>query len=218
VAISFLVSAVIFDLDGVLVDSGDVVERAWTEWASRHGLDTEVVRRSIPGKRTRDAVVLLAPAADAEREAAAIIARESALVDLVRRVPGAREAVARVAGSRWAIATSGTAAIARGRMRVAGFPLPDVFVTAEMVARGKPDPEAYLLAAAGLGVEPAACVVFEDAVSGVAAAPAAGCTVVGVLTSATAGMLRAHYAVSDFRAVDLAPVDGRIRVTLEPAS
>ncbi len=86
-----------------------------------------------------------------------------------------------------------------------------------MVARGKPDPEAYLLAAARLGVEPAACVVFEDAVSGVAAATAAGCTVVGVLTSATAAMLGAHHAVTDFRAVDLTPVDDRIRVSLAPA-
>jgi sugar-phosphatase len=90
-----------------------------------------------------------------------------------------------------------------------------VFITAEQVARGKPDPQAYLLAAAGLGVDPSACVVFEDAVSGVAAATTAGCTVVGVLTSATAGMLAAQHAVANFRAVDLTPVDDRIRVTLE---
>jgi sugar-phosphatase len=217
VVVSFLVSAVIFDLDGVLVDSGDVVDRAWLEWGTRHGLDADVILRSIPGKRTRDAVALLAPAVDAEREAATIIARESALVDLVRPVPGAREAVARLAGARWAIATSGTAAIARGRLRVAGFPAPDVFITAEMVARGKPDPEAYLVAAAGLDVEPATCVVFEDAVSGVAAATAAGCTVVGVLTSATAEMLGAHHTVTDFRSVDLTPIGGRIRVSLESA-
>ncbi len=213
-AVSFLVSAVIFDLDGVLVDSGEIVDRAWQEWAALHGLDASAVLRSIPGRRTRDAVAILAPAADVEREAAAIIARESALVDLVRPVPGARAAVARVAGSRWAIATSGTAAVARDRLRVAGFPFPDVFVTAEMVARGKPDPQAYLLAAAGLNVEPARCVVFEDAVSGVAAARAAGCTVVGVLTAATAQILGADYAVPDFRSVEFVPMDGFIRVSL----
>ena len=217
-ATSFQVSAVIFDLDGVLVDSRAAVDAAWLEWGSHHGLDPELVLRSFPGMRTRDAIVVLAPETDADVESARIIERELALVDRVRPIPGARALIERLPAGRWGIATSGTAAIARSRLTFAGLPIPDVFITAEMVRRGKPDPEVYQQAAARLGVAAAECVVFEDAPSGVAAAATAGGLVVGVLTWAAPGVLATPYAVQDLRAVRATPRARSIHFDLDEAA
>jgi sugar-phosphatase len=216
----FEVSAIIFDLDGVLADSSAVVDAAWIEWGDRHGIDAELILQTIPGKRTRDAVALLAPGSDVAAEAAAIVAREQSLVGLVVPIPGAQELVARMPPGRWAVATSGTDAIARGRLAQAGLPVPEVLISAEKVTRGKPDPEVYERAAAGLGFDPAACLVFEDAPSGVAAATAAGAIVVGVLTWAERGLLKVAYTVSDLRAVRATALGNLLRVELhasEPA-
>jgi sugar-phosphatase len=204
--------AVIFDLDGVLVDSRCSVERAWREWAGSHGLEPELVLATIPGKRTRDAVVLLAPGADADVEAARIVSRELALVRTEQPIPGARSLVASLPDGRWGVATSGTIAIAAGRLNHAGFLLPNAFIAAEMVERGKPDPEVYFRAAAALGVEPSACIVFEDAPSGVAAATAAGCLVVGVLTWAQPEVLGAPHFIRDFRSVRASLEDDLVRL------
>jgi sugar-phosphatase len=206
--VEFRVDAVIFDLDGVLVDSRSVVDRTWVEWAARHGLEVEMVLRTIPGKRTRDAVALLLPESDADLESARIVAREAGLADQVTAIPGAAALLAALPKDRWGIATSGTETIARGRLRHAGLPSPEVFVTADMVTHGKPHPEVYRRAASALGVEASRCVVFEDAPSGVAAALAAGCLVVGVLTWAERGLLGTEHAVKDLAGVR-ASVEGQ---------
>jgi sugar-phosphatase len=104
------VSAIIFDLDGVLADSSAVVDHAWIEWGDRHGIDAGLIRRTIPGKRNRDAVTLLAPTSDIDGEAA--------------RIPGASTLLAQLPAGRWGVATSGTDAIARSRLAHAGLPLP----------------------------------------------------------------------------------------------
>lgn len=210
--------AVIFDLDGVLVDSRAVVDQTWSEWALRRGLDAELVHRSIPGTRTRDAVLLLAPESDIDAEAAAIVEREKELVEHVVPVRGARSLLEQLPLGRWGIATSGTGPVARGRLAQAGMPVPDVFITAEMVAAGKPDPEVYRRAASALGVDPAACVVFEDAPSGIAAATAAGSTVVGVLTWAPPGLLKTPYAVQDLSNVCATVGESVIRLALRTSA
>lgn len=209
------VAAVVFDLDGVLVDSRRAVDVAWGRWAEAHGLDSAAVLRAIPGTRTRDSVALLAPELDPDAEAAGLAASEAALADQVTAVPGAAALIARLPAGRWGIATSGTSQIARPRLMHAGLPAPHVFVTAEMVVHGKPDPEVYLRAASALGVEPAACVVFEDAPSGIAAAAAAGCTVVGVLTWAQRELLDAPYAVRDLTGIAVTSSHGRIGLRFE---
>jgi sugar-phosphatase len=211
------VSAIIFDLDGVLADSSAVVDQAWIEWGDRLGLDARLILQTIPGKRTRDAIALLAPGCDVDAEAARIIAREQSLVDLVVPIPGAQELLAQLPPGRWGVATSGIEAIARARLAHAGLPVPEVLISAEMVARGKPDPEVYALAAAALGVDPAACLVFEDAPSGVAAATAAGALVVGVLTWAQPGLLKVPYTVADLRAVRATVLGKLMRVELHPS-
>jgi sugar-phosphatase len=195
------VQAIIFDLDGVLVDSRVAVETAWRAWSFEFAIPFEIVSATIPGRRTRDAITALAPHLDADVQSARIVAAEQHLVHTVVPIAGAAALLAALPQRRWGIATSGTASIARPRLAYAGLRAPDIFVTAEMVGRGKPDPEVYVKAAAALGLDPAQCAVFEDAPDGVAAAMSAGCYTIGVLTWASPQQLGAPVAVRDLRDV-----------------
>jgi len=195
-------AAVLSDLDGVLVDSGAQIERTWRAFAARHLLDPERVIAEAQGRRSADLIRLVAPHLDAEAEAATIEREEIELADDgLRPLPGARELVEWVPADRFAIVTSGSRALAVARLRAAGIPVPEVLVTAEQVQEGKPDPAGYLRAAALLGVDPADCVVLEDAPAGVEAGLAAGMTVVGVLTADTSTLRKAHSRVPDLGAL-----------------
>jgi sugar-phosphatase len=154
------------------------------------------------GRRTADAIRVLAPGLDAAAEAAEVERRQAADSDDVRALPGARELMEAVPAGRFAIVTSGPRALAVARLRAAGLEVPRVLVTAEQVAAGKPDPQGYLLAATELGVPPAHCLVLEDAPVGVAAGLAAGMTVVAVATThAERELEAAHVRVSDLSAL-----------------
>jgi sugar-phosphatase len=195
-------AAVLSDLDGVLVDSGAQIERTWRAFAARHRLDPERVIAEGQGRRSADLIRLVAPHLDAEAEAATIEREEVELADDgLRPLPGARELVEWVPADRFAIVTSGSRALAVARLCAAGIPVPEVLVTAEHVREGKPDPAGYLRAAALLGVDPADCVVLEDAPAGVEAGLAAGMTVVGVLTADTSTLRSAHSRVRDLGAL-----------------
>lgn len=198
----FAPSAVLSDLDGVLVDSSAVIETTWRRFAERHELDPERVLAQMHGRRTIDLVRLVAPHLDAAAEAARIEREEIGAAEGVRPLPGARELVAAVPPERFAIVTSGTRPLAVARLRAAGLPVPQVLVTAEQVERGKPDPAGYLRAAALLGVDPAHSLVLEDAPAGVEAGRAAGMTVVGLLTTNTASAMHAaHARIGDLRGI-----------------
>lgn len=191
-------AAVLSDLDGVLVDSAATIELTWRRFAEQHGLDAGHLLAESHGRRTIDLIRLVAPHLDAVAEAARIEREEIDEARHVRALPGARELVDSVPSGRFAIVTSGTRALALARLHGAGLPVPDVLVTAEDVKVGKPDPAGYLRAAALLGVDPAHCVVLEDAPAGVAAGRAAGMTVVAVLTTNAETALRAaHTRVRD---------------------
>lgn len=176
----FLCDAMLFDLDGVLVDSTACVERIWHQWAMRHQLDPVRVIALAHGRRTIDTVQLVAPHLDVSIEVAALASSELTTTDGVSEIPGARELLERLPSTAWAIVTSGARAVALLRLRHLRLPVPPVLVCAEDVARGKPDPEGYLAAAKGLGVAPAACVVIEDAPAGLQAARAAGMRAVAI--------------------------------------
>jgi sugar-phosphatase len=156
------------------------VWRAWAAFAGRHGLDADAVNRLAHGRPSRETVRQLAPD-HAERETELIERAETTDVDGVVALPGA-DALLRSA-RRKAIVTSCSDALATVRLRAAGLPAPDVLVSADAVTRGKPDPEAFLLAAQRLGVAPADCVVLEDAPAGIAAGRAAGCYVIALRTT-----------------------------------
>jgi sugar-phosphatase len=177
------VPVLLSDLDGVLVDSGDAVERAWRRWAAGHELDFARVEPVIHGRPSREAVAHLVPGMDAAAESGRIEGLQVSDLDGVRAVPGARELLEGWPPGRLAIVTSATAPLATARLRHAGLPLPATLVTEERVPNGKPAPDGYLAAARELGAVPEDCVVLEDAPAGVQAALAAGMRVIGVLTT-----------------------------------
>jgi mannitol-1-/sugar-/sorbitol-6-phosphatase len=195
-------AAVLFDLDGVLMDSGAAVERAWTRWAAGHGLDVAVVLAEAHGRRTQDTIRAVAPWLDVEAETRGLEAGESDDTDGVVALPGAASLLESLPAERWAVATSGSRRLATTRLAHGGLPLPRVLVTAEDVERGKPDPQPYLAAAAALGVEPSRCLVVEDAPAGIAAGKAAGAAVLAVTTTFAASELGA----ADYQAPSLAGV------------
>src|ERR1051326_1397712 len=209
--VTFIKAAILFDLDGVLVDSKIPVERSWREWARRHSLDVEEVIRESHGRRTIETVQMFTPQLDVEREAAELDSHEAGDLTGLREVRGAQELIASLPTERWAVATSGIGEVARTRLKALQFPLPHVLISADMVRKGKPDPEPYLRAAEGLGFKPADCLVIEDAASGIASARAAGMEVVGVTTTFAPSMLTGSTVIVP----DLAAISVEIGQTLK---
>lgn len=181
----------LFDLDGTLVDSLPAVERAWINWATRRGINPQDVLDFIHGKQ---AITSLRHFMPGESEAA--IQQEFLLLeqveaqdtDGVTALPGAAALLARLdqLDVPWAIVTSGSIPVATARRRAGGLPEPEVFITAEQVKHGKPQPDAYLLGAERLGLAPQDCVVVEDAAAGILSGLAAGCQVIAVNAPADA--------------------------------
>jgi sugar-phosphatase len=176
---SFCCSAILFDLDGVLLDSTRVVAAQYRRWATENGLDPDEVMKAAHGVRTIEVIQRVAPHLDAVAETQKIEKREAA-ADEVVRMPGAIELLSSIPKGRWCVVTSGTRFLAVTRMRKFGVPVPETMVTADDVKNGKPDPEPYLKGAELLRVKPAECVVVEDAPAGIQAARAAGMKVVSL--------------------------------------
>src|ERR1700691_2873361 len=158
---TFLCAAVLFDLDGVLVDSTRSVERQWRIWAREQGIDEEKVAAVAHGVRAVEVIRRIAPHLDAEAEVRKLESREAEDRDGVVVMPGAVELVRAIPVGRWCVVTSGTRHLASTRLRLAGIPVPEVLITADDVANGKPHPEPYLKGAELLGVNPANCLVIE---------------------------------------------------------
>lgn len=175
--------AMLFDLDGVLVDSTANVERHWRNWATRHGLDADALISVVHGRRAIDTIREQAPHLDADAELAAMIVSETEDTAGITALPGAKELLESLPADSWAIVTSGTHSIAHARLRVTGLPTPAVLITADQVSRGKPDPEGYLAAAHALRSMPADCVIVEDAPAGIEAARRGGIRCIALLTT-----------------------------------
>jgi mannitol-1-/sugar-/sorbitol-6-phosphatase len=180
---TFECDAILFDLDGVLVDSSAVVVRTWHDWARDRGLDAERILEVAHGRKAAETVRLFAPDLDAESEARELERIEVENLDGVLEIEGARELLSSLPADGWTVVTSGTRVLASSRMEHVGLPMPERFVSADDVENGKPHPEAYLKGAEVLGVRPEACVVVEDAPSGVSSARSAGMRVVAVATT-----------------------------------
>jgi len=200
----------------VLVDSRAVVEDIWRRWATERGYDPAPYLRVAHGRRIRETLQSVDPSLDIERESRLLDETEAADDTPLSAVAGARELVRGLAPDRWAIVTSGGWGLASRRLDRAGIPHPGVFVTAEQVRHGKPDPQGYLLAAERLGYEPAACVVFEDAPAGVAAARAAGARVVALTTTHTREALTGvERTIDDLTAVRVSLEESELIVAFE---
>lgn len=174
--------ALLFDLDGVLVDSLPVVERVLRAWAATRGggLDVDLLIKTSQGRRTSEMLRAVAPWLDIPHEVAILEEMEERETASMHAMAGAKQLLEGLAPGQWAIVTSGSRHLSTSRLENAGLPIPPVFVTGDQVERGKPDPQCYLLAASLLDVAPADALVLEDAPIGIAAAQAAGMRAIGV--------------------------------------
>lgn len=175
----------LFDLDGTLVDSLPVVERSWCHWADRHGIDHQEVLDFIHGKQAITSLRHFLQGkseADIQAEFSWLEQIEATDTDGITALPGALELLRHLneVAIPWAIVTSGSVPVAHARHKAAGLPVPEVFITAERVKRGKPEPDAFLLGAQLLGLAPEECVVVEDAAAGVLAGLNAGSHIIAV--------------------------------------
>jgi sugar-phosphatase len=182
--------AVLFDLDGVLVDSRRCIEFVWRSWAEQRGYDPEPIIRVAHGRRISETLAEVAPGLDIATEVAILDGMEEVETRGVAPMPGAASFLRGLPLDRWAIVTSGSPAVASLRIHLAEIPSPRLVITAADVTRGKPAPDGYLQAAAALGAAPAECVVVEDAPAGVAAGKAAGMRVIAVAGTAPPDALR----------------------------
>ncbi|MFV0130800.1 HAD-IA family hydrolase [Streptomyces sp. HMX112] len=210
--------ALLFDNDGTLVSSLASVDRCWSRWAGEHGIaPEEFARVELHG---RPAVEIIADLLPADRIPGALARIEQLEVEDVpggvTLLPGTLELLSALPRDRWAVVTSATRPLAEARLREAGIDAP-VVVAADDITRGKPDPEPYLLAAARLGAEPSACVVFEDAPAGLAAGRAAGMTTVALTTTHDRSQLTADAVVPDLSAVSAQATADGVELTAEGA-
>ena len=185
------VAGVLFDMDGVLISSIGSVNRSWRRWAQHYGVPNADTFQVPHGIRAMDIVAMLKPDLDPHEGLRLIEDIEMVDTDDLKVLPGARALLKSLPLERWAIVTSATGRLALERLKVAGLPAPERMISAEMVDRGKPDPEPYRRGAELIHSAAADCLVVEDAPSGVGAGIAAGCRVLGVLGTHKEDELRA---------------------------
>ncbi len=176
---------ILFDLDGVLVDSTPAVARVWAGWARAHGFDPDKVVKKAHGRPSITTIRELLPQADHAAEDREVERREIADIDGVIPLPGAVELLRALPLERWAIVTSCTRPLASVRIGAAGLPKPRHLITSSDVQRGKPDPEPYVKGAQILGVPASECIVIEDAPAGIRAGKAAGARVLALRTTSS---------------------------------
>ncbi|MFM0626836.1 HAD family hydrolase [Paraburkholderia xenovorans] len=197
-------SALLFDMDGTLIDSREAVARTWRHWAARHGIDFHELLSAAHGRRTRDTVQMFCPdGVDAEAETLELERRDEVDAEGIVPVKGATKLLRALPPDRWAIVTSAGRRLASNRLAAAGLPLPNVLITAESVQRGKPDPEGYALAAQLLGVDVTRCLVFEDAEAGIAAGRATGATVLAVTDAQPYHIVSSVPSIANYEQVQL---------------
>ena len=207
--------AILFDMDGTLVDSTVVVEQVWARFADRFGLDLAVILETSHGRRMEDSIARFGPVGiDVAEVKKDLSDFEFVTTEGVVAVPGAADFVRSLPADGVALVTSAGRELATMRMRSVGVPIPGVVVTAEDVDRGKPHPDPYLAAAAALGVDPADAIVFEDADAGIESGLAAGMRVV-VVGSAAGDIARDLPRIRDYSQIGAAlGGDGVITLTL----
>jgi mannitol-1-/sugar-/sorbitol-6-phosphatase len=206
----FSCAAILFDLDGVLVDSTGSVSRQWRRWAVERNLDPEKVLEIAHGVRTIEIVRRMAPDIDAEAEVIRLEKREADDHEGVAVMPGAADLLRSIPDGRWCVVTSGTSYLAAARLKLGNLPTPKVLVSADHVTKGKPDPEPYLMGAKLLGMNPAECLVIEDAPAGIRAAHAGGMKAIGITSTYPEPALHeADAVIQKLAQIKVTSVEGR---------
>jgi sugar-phosphatase len=212
--------ALLFDMDGVLVDSTPAVARVWTVWANRFGLNPAEVVRQAHGRPSIATIRELLPSADHRAEDQAIEKAEIEDIEDIVALPGTKQLLDALPPDRFAVVTSATHPLAVVRLQAAGFAIPKHLVTASDIQRGKPDPEPYLRGAQILGISPVDCVVIEDAPAGIQSGKAAGSRVLALRTTTPDLALKAagaDWIVTDCSYIHLQPINGARDLILELA-
>ncbi len=208
--------ALLFDNDGTLVSSLASVRRCWTRWAVEYGITAEQFGQvELHGRPAAEIAADLLPA-EVVAEAVARIEQlevEDVPNGGVHLLPGTSAFLDALPADRWAVVTSATRRLAEARLDAVGI-LPKTLVAADDITRGKPDPEPYLLGARALGVDPAACVVFEDAPAGLQAGRAAGMRTVALATTHRADELDGDLVVTDLSALSALVTDAGIEIVV----
>ncbi|MET9379680.1 HAD family hydrolase [Streptomyces sp. NPDC002928] len=208
--------ALLFDNDGTLVSSLASVQRCWTQWAREYGITAEdFAGVALHGRPAVEIAADLLPA-DVVPQAVArieLLEVEDVPDGGVELLPGTRDLLDSLPADRWAVVTSATLRLAEARLGAVGI-LPKTLIAADDITRGKPDPEPYLLAARRLGVDPAHCVVFEDAPAGLRAGRAAGMTTVALATTHQAHELDADLVVKDLSALSVLVTEGGVEISV----
>lgn len=181
--------AILFDMDGVLVDSTHAVARVWKGWAAERGFDPDHVAEIAQGRPSITTIRELLPEADHEAENRIVERQEIEDVEGIVACPGALELLGSLPQDRWVLVTSSTRALAEVRLRAGGHATPKYVVTGSDIRHGKPHPEPFLKAAAMLGVAPSDCLVIEDTPAGIAAGKTAGCRVLALRTTMPEALL-----------------------------
>ncbi|MCS3457967.1 HAD-IA family hydrolase [Aeromonas sp. BIGb0445] len=210
-------AALLLDMDGTLVHSTTEVETVWRLWCRRHRLDPEPVLAVCHGVRSFEVIQALAPDLVLAREIALLDEMEIQHTGAAEPLAGCRAVLQGLPMTRWALVTSASRRVALHRLASAGLPVPLQLIGAAEVARGKPDPEPYLLGAKSLGVAPADCLVFEDALAGIQSAIRAGCRVVQIggdraLDPAVVARVR------DWRQIKVTEQEGGLAISLHADS
>jgi sugar-phosphatase len=208
-------SAVLFDMDGTLVDSTSVVERQWKQFADRHGLDYAHIMRISHGRRNQETIREIAPHLATAEIFDQFDTAEREDRHGLRAVSGSAGLLAKLMDREWAVVTSASCELAANRLQAVHLPLPKILIGADNVRAGKPDPEGYLTAARLLNIEPHQCVVFEDTRPGLQAARAAGMRAIGITTTFPHTQLGPVDCIADFETVGFERASsGSIRLTL----
>jgi len=208
--------AILFDLDGTLVDSAARVERLWLEWGKRKNLNTQYLLEVMHGRLAEETIRLVAPHLSSKDEYLALETEEILDMEGVRPYSSALELINQLSPNQWAVVTSGTLRVATARLRHVGLPIPDVFITANDVQAGKPEPDGYLLAAKRLNLDPSDCVVVEDAPAGIQAGKSAGMRVIGVTsTLPQATLSQADIVIPHLDELNLNVTDNQITIQVQ---
>jgi mannitol-1-/sugar-/sorbitol-6-phosphatase len=210
-------AALLFDMDGVLIDSTPAVARVWRKWALAHHFNPEEVVARAHGRPSITTVREYLPNADHEGENRIVERSEMEDLEGVIPLPGARELLGSLPPDRWTIVTSSTRPLAEVRLRAAGLSIPKNLVTSSDVMNGKPHPEPYLKAAGVLGAPAEDCVVVEDVPAGIRAGKAAGARVIAFQTTCKAADLRAagaDWVLKDCSEISMLRSDRDLRLKL----
>ncbi len=214
-ALVYECQAILFDMDGTLVDSTKIVERQWQRFANLHGLDYARIMQISHGRRNEETIREIAPHLATPEIFARFDSDELEDRYGAVAVEGASTLLAQLKPTEWAVVTSAHRALARTRLQSVNLPLPQVLIGADDVSHGKPHPEGYLTAAQHLAADPHACIVFEDTPPGLEAAQAAGIRAIAISTTYPCGHLGAFDCITDFTCIQLERLaNGTLRLAI----